>query len=507
MWILPFLLLAWTCVALNFADWADLPDSYGDENPINLLERSGSKGLLEFDPISNQIGQSELQYYSFNVNASSGLGDNYELLIFLTGNICLEPSDRAASANQSLTVYYSFNGLMFLNFEIGQMVQFSDGYFQALADVPILSTNTVLYIAVRGPESTNTTALWSYEIGVSQNDLVFQWDNKPFATVVDTDYRSALVVTGNLTSSSDDSSNWNASLSTYQLYVYSYENKNYLLNLQSSWCAVRNGPALLSTSSYTSSYTTRGGGLHQQFYVEGLNASTKYVAYLLSDFSGSSFGGVVYSQFEFETLAEDACTLLYDLDFCNEVAYSVPALSLLEYDTTDSLKTLYDDYAKKLYSNFSKALQQVPCNTTAEAIYLPIRTCDDCALLYKNWLCSVTIPRCSTRNITGYLYRDVNESRSDFVNEIVVPEQAYFEVLPCVNVCHAIVRDCPALFSFACPKTNATISKSYYWDTGAEYALCNFVGTQAVEESGARRMAAVLWAMLITFVSIMAFLI
>lgn len=460
-------------------------------------KNKGEEGLQEFTPISNVIGQSGLQYYSFNVNTSTGLGEYYEYLIFLTGNICEAPSDFAASANQSLTVYYSFNALMFQNLELGQMVHFKNGYFQALADVPASHGNdSILYIAVRAPQSTNTSALWSYEIGVSQNDLVFQWDDRPFATVIDTDADLALIITGNLTTPGPRNiSQYNASSSNYQLLVYSYENRNIFDNMNSSWCAVRNGPALLTTNNFNSSYVSRGGGLHQQFLVSGLNASTKYIGILLSDFSGSHFGGAVYQKFEFETMSEGRCSLIHNLDFCDEVAYSVPALSKDEYSRKDVLKNVYDDYAHSLYQNFSKALQQVACNTTDEAIFSPIRTCRDCARLYKNWLCSVTIPRCSTRNVTGYLEREIGQSRNSFVNEEIAPPQAYFEVLPCVNVCQAIVRDCPADFSFKCPKNNDTIRLSYFWDTGSEYASCNFVGTRYIFTSGAFSIIVGLWAL------------
>lgn len=464
-------------------------------------KHKGSEGLQEFTPISNYILQSQLQYYSFNVNTSTGIGEYYEYLIFLTGNICDAPRDFEASANQSLTVYYSFNALMFQNLELGQMEHFKNGYFQALADVPAShGNNSILYIAVRAPESTNRTATWSYEIGVSQNDLVFQWDDRPFTTVIDTDAELALIITNNLTApGTTNISHYNASLSNYQLLIYSWEDRDLFKNMNSSWCAIRNGPALKTTNNFNSSYVSRGGGIHQQFYVSGLNASTRYIGILLSDFNGAHFGGAAYQKFEFETMSEGACSLIHDLDFCDEVAYSVPALSKEEYADKDALKRLYDDHARSLYTNFSKALQQIACNTTDEAVFSPIKTCRDCAHLYKNWLCAVSIPRCSTRNVTGYSEQAVGKSRNHFVNNEIAPPQAYFEVLPCVNVCQAIVRDCPADFSFSCPTKNESIRVSYFWDTGSEYASCNFVGTHYYVRSAAYRIALALWSLVAAF--------
>lgn len=462
----------------------DLIDLY---QPVQRLKDS-SKGLQEFTPIRNTIVQSQTQYYSFSVNTSAGIGSYYEFLIFLSGNICDQP-DNVLANETSLAVYWSFNLLMFSNMELGQMMLFESGYFQALADVPTTEENdenTVLYIAVRAPENTDSTASWLYQIGVSQNDLVFQWDDRSWASLVDTDDTLALIVTGNLTSNGLNYTSLNATESTYALFIYSYDYKDYFNSLNSSWCAIRNGPSLLTTSNFETTYTTRNGGLQQQFHVPGLNSSTKYIAYLVSDFKGTNFGGLVYQPFEFQTQDSDACQLIFDLLFCERVAYAVPAN--LEM-TKEELGDAYDAQAEAMYLNFSKALAQIPCDTTKDAAFSPICTCDDCASAYKDWLCSVTIPRCTTFNHTGHKYRPVGESRNDFINNEIVPQEAYFEVLPCVNVCQAIVRNCPSDFGFQCPTTNESISLSYYWDEGSDYASCNYVGSSVSLTSGAMRVA------------------
>lgn len=514
LWIL--LLLIAQCSAFIDGSRHLLGDQFDLEPDIEILHNdprdksTASDYLHEFKPITNTIEQSGLQYYSFSVNASTGLGEAYQYLVFITGNICYEDSNIAASANQSLTVYYSFNSLMLTNLEVAYMSHFENGYFQGLTDVALLATGTaVLYIAVRAPQSTNTSATWTYMLGVSQNDLVFQYDNRAFVEVVDTDHESALIVTGNLTApaGTSDPGSYNATMSIYQLYVYAYEDRDIFADTNCSWCAIRNGPALFTSANFLTSYTTRGGGFHQQFLVTGLNASTKYVGYLVSGFggvrSGSQYGGAVYLQFEFDTMSTDACALVYDLGFCDQVAYSVPALSLEQYATKESLKELYDNQALALYGNFSKAIDQIACNTTNDAIFSPIRTCEDCKQLYKDWLCSVTIPRCSSRNITGYLYREANKSRNAFIDEEVVPPLDYFEVLPCVNVCQAAVRDCPAAFGFVCPQKNDFIKLSYYWDTGSKYKSCNFVGNFEVVQSSGVILLVMTWMVLLASVGSM----
>ncbi|KAI5960012.1 MID1 [Candida theae] len=478
------------------------------------------------------ILQSEVKYYSFNVNTSTGLGEYYEFLIFLSGNICTQP-DNVGIDNTSLAVYYSFNSTMFQNNEVGQMQLFEDGYFQALADLPIdpntsttegtsLATSgaaasattipsssksssgddeeRVLYIAVRAPENTNLTATWTYQIGVSQNDLVFQWDNRTFGSIIDADDRSALLVTENLTEFGGDWRTLNASKSQYSLYVYPYKDKDIFEGLSKSWCAIRSGHAMMGPWNIETSFTSRNGGIQQQFYVPNLEESTQYTGYIVADFSGTSFGGAIYHQIEFETMAGSACELIYDLEFCDRVAYSVPALGN-RTDESDAVKNMtkmvYDNYVKSLYQNFSKALQQVACDTNPESVYSNVKTCDDCADSYKDWLCAVSIPRCAATNFPGYKARNGTNQRNDFISDMIQPAEDYFEILPCANVCHAIVRDCPADFQFQCPINNQSIALSYYWDedTSTQWPSCNYVGKMFTKNSWGLKLGAN-WALL-----------
>ncbi|KGQ84639.1 hypothetical protein L150_04287 [Candida albicans Ca529L] len=472
---------------------------------------SSGEGLQEFTPIRDTILQSETKYYSFSVNTKSGIGDFYELLIFLSGNICTQPSNLLEN-DTSLAVYYSFNSTMFTNNEIGQMQLFKDGFFQGLADLPLTETTTtnndtttttvpekILYIAVRAPENTNRTAQWTYQIGVSQHDLVFQWDDRSWGSIVDVDDNSALIVTGNLTKlSSGNYSDLNATNSQFSLYLYSYDNKDYFQGMNNSWCAVRSGPVLVKPEEIETKFIARHGSIQQQFMVNNLNASTKYIAYIVMDFEGVEYGGAVLRPFEFETMDGTACELIYDLEFCDQVAYSVPAIgnssllasSIAGADNKTLTKKLYDDYAKSLYTNFSKGLQQIACDTVPEAIYSNLKSCQDCAQSYKNWLCAVTIPRCSTKNFTGYIHRNETNQRNEFLADVIQPNQDYYEVLPCVNVCQAIVRDCPANFGFLCPTKNDSIKLSYYWDVHVsdQWPSCNYLGPLKSSKSGAIKL-------------------
>lgn len=462
-------------------------------NPLSNLAGGDddNQDLQEFTPIIDQIHQLETRYYSFSVNTTSGVGLVYQFLIFLLGNVCLQPFN-VMPDDRLLTVYYLFNSSVFSNLELGTMIEFDNGYFQAITEVPRANDSDddddgttapmplqtqgdkfdVLYIAVRAPENTNRTASWTYQIGVLQNDLVFQWDDRQWAQLVDADKDLALIVTGNLTTNNTfDSLNVNSSQYSLLIFPATYGDKFALLN--SLWCAVRNTPPLFELLVYRTSYTLRNGFLQQQFFVPGLNALTRYLAYLLSSFKGKDYGGAVYQPFEFETMSLDACKLIYDLEFCKGVLYLVP--NNPQYSRAE-LRKLYDDQALSLYQNFSKALQQVACNTSDETRFSPIVNCGDCDALYRDWLCSVTLPRCTTNYEDFYVFRDLNLSRSDFINSEVAPPKPYYEIMPCIDNCNALVRDCPAQFKFQCPTRNQLIVKSYYfYDRDSEVPTCNLV--------------------------------
>ena len=146
------------------------------------------------------------------------------------------------------------------------------------------------------------------------------------------------------------------------------------------------------------------------------------------------------------------------------------------------------------------------CDTAPEAQYSLARTCKDCERTYKNWLCSVLIPRCEdftatddwlqVRNIgrpfpNGTLafnsnttrefnetYRDrfaFNRSRNPLIDETIKPGP-YKEMKPCEDLCFDIVRSCPAQLKFACPNSPAKELTYGKRDPTDITLQCNFPG-------------------------------
>ncbi|KOG96887.1 Mid1p [Saccharomyces eubayanus] len=482
-----------------------------------------SDNIYEWTPILSNLTAGKKDSFVFTIDAESsgyGFAPTYEVLMFISGNICDMPENITGA---ELMIYYSFNESVLDNPGIGQSAVFQNGYIQALAISPVqssssnaTSTYSNLYVVTelvnattKQPlSSSDTSGIWEYRLSISENDLVFQWDVRPWVEVLDTDMHSALLSTGNVTADAKVYHNYSIyDPSLYDLYVYSYEestrlNENYNLSL----CAVKNGPHLVSSQDTSNSTVTTnstnplestdliiqkkiteyGGSVSEMFYITGLNGSTTYTAYLTKKISNgdglSNVGGVLFSQVYFTTKSTNACSLIFDLDFCSDVAYSVPTSSFSVENKTLMAQT-YDHIAEALYSNFSKALQLVSCDADKDARYSPIMACEDCAEAYRDWVCAVSIPRCSTLYSKYFTHRDKTQNRNDYLNRYIKPLDDYYEILPCIDMCYTLVRNCPSDFGFACPNDKSTedlLYESYNFYMDVDYATCNYIGNSSL---------------------------
>lgn len=202
---------------------------------------------------------------------------------------------------------------------------------------------------------------------------------------------------------------------------------------------------------------------------------------------------------------DDSCQVIFDLDFCDTVAYAVPSSSNFK-DNDTGLAEIYDSKARTYYENFQKSLAQVACNTTGEAQYSLARTCTDCENDYKSWLCTVLIPRCEdwsatdtwlqprrineplsdgsltyNGNVTG-AFNDTrrdrvayNQSRNPFIDELISPGP-YKELKPCEDLCFDIVRSCPPQLGFGCPNAPGRDMDYGTRDVKGNQLTCSFPG-------------------------------
>lgn len=169
-----------------------------------------------------------------------------------------------------------------------------------------------------------------------------------------------------------------------------------------------------------------------------------------------------------------------------------------------ALAAFYENYTQTMWSNFDKVLQQVPCETSSVAKYSLARDCDDCKTAYKNWLCSVAVPRCEDfstpdrkylqmRNIAApfpngttvnqtllddYSHlKAYNSSRNPMIDQEIEPGP-YKELLPCESLCYELVQSCPASMGFTCPRPGSEFgfNTSYGRQIGGSLS-CNYPGS------------------------------
>lgn len=393
-----------------------------------------------------------------------------------------------------------------------------------------------VYVSVAADNSTEYSGGYEYRISASIDEYYYNVvSNDSFAYFVDSDHSAALLVTNNLTQSSQGSVNfeqWMNVSPPYTMFAHNI-NDTSLKGLTSSFCAVQ---AYSIQKPVDTGMTSRGLGNKpkEQFYIEGLNRSSTYVGILGMIGNGSDWGndiigggGIVWQPMNFTTKsgkfsfsfvsvfpcikpanfvdAEDNCAVLFNLTFCDEVAYAVPSNP---NKTVEELRQVYDNYTSKYYKNFEKSLQQIQCNTSAESMFSLAVNCSDCASEYRQWLCSVSIPRCADFT-ANQSYLRVRNAGQDFINGSSLPENdplrwsvitnqsrnpiidseikpgPYKEILPCNYICHDMVKSCPAALGFSCP-TGYWMNASYGYKDSNGDITCSYLGAAYYLSLGAK---------------------
>ncbi|KAJ5787476.1 hypothetical protein N7457_002466 [Penicillium paradoxum] len=371
-----------------------------------------------------------------------------------------------------------------------------------------VDTDNDVFIGIAAPNSTDYVGSYTYELGASI-DAYFHnvVDDEPNLHLIDADVSAALLVTNNLTQSESTSSNyheWMSMVPPYTMFAHNINNTA-LKGLERSFCALDTLSQVGRISNSTEvGMTSRGLGNKpkEQFYLTGLNKSSSYSGLLAmvgnSTASGNGIiggGGQVWKPMNFTTKADNNCAVLFNLNFCSEVAYAVPSNPNL---SVEKLRTIYDDYAAAIYKNFTYSLQQVQCKAREESMFSLAVGCDDCARSYREWLCSVSIPRCADySNTADYLavrnagqnfingsslpansrYRQhaaSNYSRNAIIDEQIKPGP-YKEILPCYDICHTLVKDCPTALGFGCPE-GRWLNASYGYRNSDGIITCSFLG-------------------------------
>ncbi|KEF60540.1 uncharacterized protein A1O9_02101 [Exophiala aquamarina CBS 119918] len=435
--------------------------------------------------------------------------------VYITLNTCLQPSTNSSRGDSDdaippqLQIYFSMSDSNpkpgpGVNDPNQRNIQVDAGYGYLEVDA-----NSDVYVGVAAPNTTAFGGIWNYEVAAS-NDAPYHFAHpEPNLFFVDGDNHAALLITDDLTEAAPNETvfkEW-MGLSPAPWGVFAADQKDRsILGLKNSFCGLKNNVRLAANIEGTQTQniaqmTSRGlgGKPKEQFYITGLNASSRYWGMLVMQGNSTDSGvgvigggGAVWAAIEFGTKAEDNCALMYNLSFCSEVAYAVPTNPDTFSPSTGlpDLAALYDSHAAQMYQYFNYSLQQIPCNASSSSQYSLARNCDDCARAYKQWLCAVTIPRCadysntdawlkprnlgqafangSTISDSAHFNGDqallvnvaTNSSRNPIIDEFIKPGP-YKEVLPCEDLCYDLVQSCPASFGFGCPSRGAGFEDSY----------------------------------------------
>ncbi|KAJ5645570.1 hypothetical protein N7507_011581 [Penicillium longicatenatum] len=488
----------------------------GYNTVVNGDHGTAGKGLPDYLDSSGNV----VSHTAAHELRKRGLSKRASTTVYVSLNTCSKPSTNITGAEglfPQLKVYYSTSkDLKYPGPGKDDSLQNVTTASEGFVGLEIEAESDV-YISVVADNSTSYSGSYDYDLAISIDDYFYNAvPEDPFLYFIDSDPNAALLVTNNLTQSNSSSANFqewmNLNPAPYTLYAHNV-NDTSLSGLKSSFCAVSQHSQVISNPSNTG-MTSRGLGNKpkEQFYILGLNRSSTYIGILGMAGNGSTYGnnivgggGIVWQPMNFTTKTENNCAVLFNLTFCSEVAYAVPSNP---NQTVEDLRQIYDNYTSKYYKNFDYSLQQIQCNATAESMFSLAVNCTDCATQYKQWLCSVSIPRCAdfTSNDT---YLQVRNAGQEFINGTSLPENdplrwspltnqsrnpiidtdikpgPYKEILPCKDICHDMVKSCPAALGFGCP-TGKWLNASYgYRDPNGDIT-CSYLGAAYYLNLGAR---------------------
>ncbi|KAG0074734.1 stretch-activated cation channel mid1 [Linnemannia elongata] len=454
-------------------------------------------------------------------------GPDGEYMVFISVSTCSTPKSGAALC-PPLELYVSTSASQTLPGP-GQAIQpvySEDGLIRFT-----VKTKKDVFFSLRAPTLTGTwTGDWAVEVGASTQGYVQDYQMAQGLVLDDTDNVSASFLTYNFTA-----------VPTFKVFLI---NSDALpIGLTRSLCAIEViQPAPLTKTNMIVTQTNRTSNLdgsmgteilpaeptfekfgqRRQVYVQSLTPGTNYTAFFITDVLNHAGAEVMFAMTTFTTKKHDNCVLITDLQFCQEVAYSVPITpqSTLVGGANGTarldIKNFYDNFTSNLMDNFDRVLEQYDCSRSQ---YSLIRNCTDCSRAYRRWLCSISIPRCTDvddvtdkRNL-GYtptplpnpdtvenpylvdrtsgavvVERRTNTSRGAISqlsqNPLMDPGQ-YGEVLPCIDLCFDVVQSCPNFLGFDCPVKNMGGNYARMNEQGFR---CNGLGVVPVPSAASRAL-------------------
>lgn len=470
--------------------------------------------------------------------------------IYISANVCKQPTWNGTgpqiAAPPQLTLYVSTTeDNTNLGPDAGNTSQTITPFSGGFANASVAGATGAWRLAVSAPElPQGFIGSWTYSLAASIDGYFHSAETSDaFLFLVDTDHNSALLVTDNLTIADSSEKVYKQWMNLTAPFIMFAANTNLtgLWGMENSYCGLdtfvkANGQIeasredLLGQETHVQmGMTTRGLGKKpkEQFFVTNLNSSSEYRGFLAMRGNSTAYGdgvvgggGKVWQPVSFTTKSDGNCQLLYNMSFCDEVAYAVPA-NPNTMTTFEELQSFYENYTTTWWAPFNWTLAQIPCNTTSDAQYSLAKNCTDCAAAYKEWLCAVSIPRCQDftnqadylqiRNVGQSFYNNdsmldeeflnsryiampnapsiqgsnafdqtymssfaTNRSRNQQIDEVIKPGP-YKEVLPCEDLCYSLMQSCPASIGFVCPYRGRGLEAGYGMRSSSG-VTCSYLG-------------------------------
>jgi calcium channel MID1 len=313
----------------NSSVWGKLSGPSQGLPPSRLRQRSGRDPEGYLEKSAADVVEAETHVLTYDGNEAGDHEIRKRQLqtrtVYITINTCLQPNDPndptgSKGAPGQLVLYVSQSAQSPMSepgstkpdngWQMGQMVEAVAGF----ANITVEASGDV-FIGVYAPSTDGFVNPYNVKIAASIDAPFHYYNNtQPNLYLVDSDSSSALLVTNNLTSSTNGSV-FDAWMSLAPPFVIFAANQNNALfaGIQNSYCGLENYAQIASTAGASTVQTsmtnvTSGPFPKQQFYFQGLNGSSSYYGILAmngnSTASGKDVvggGGQVWQAMNFQT--------------------------------------------------------------------------------------------------------------------------------------------------------------------------------------------------------------
>lgn len=149
--------------------------------------------------------------------------------------------------------------------------------------------------------------------------------------------------------------------------------------------------------------------------------------------------------------------------YCPSIGYAAPlapnSTSILS--SPAPIATLPDSIASLLTASLQAFSSSLLTKACGRDFYSHVSSCLDCHTAYREWVCRTLIPRCADSSATETLAPDIIPPRTAQRAESQTAAYGYTELLPCLGVCNAVDRTCPAFVLFTCPHRAVNANETY----------------------------------------------